>query len=62
MVKTLCQKEIKMRKLPIFFAVALFGASFSVMAMDDMKMDKKMMDTNSDGTISEEYFTSPVED
>lgn len=45
-------------------AVALIGASASVMAMDDkkmnknmdMKMDMKMMDTNGDGMISKDEF------
>ncbi len=37
-------------------AAALLGASASVMAMDDMKMDMKMMDKNGDGMISKQEF------
>ena len=46
-------------------AAVLFAATFvaaNVHAMDDMKMDPKMMDTNGDGMISKKEFMKFHED
>ena len=49
-----------MNKIMTILAIAFVGTSASALAMDDMKMgkkmDMKMMDTNGDGAISKEEF------
>jgi sulfatase maturation enzyme AslB (radical SAM superfamily) len=54
-------EEVNVSKVRAVLFAMMFVAA-GAFAMDDMKMDMKMMDTNSDGMISKEEFMKFHED